>query len=103
MAKDENKQVASPTTKDDALDLGVPMLAGDPNEPIGPEDALGPGPKRGDYSKRLGDSYYNPHHTVEVPLEDQKEGEPAVKVVAQAENASNQGEEAKKKGGVDTV
>lgn len=39
------------TTKD-ALDLGVPMLQGDPSEPTGPEDALGEGPKRGDYSDR---------------------------------------------------
>lgn len=40
------------TTKDDKLDLGVPMLQGDPSEPSGPEDALGSGLKRGDYSDR---------------------------------------------------
>lgn len=40
------------TTRDDAKDLGVPMLAGDPSEPTGPEDALGSGKKRGDYSGR---------------------------------------------------
>lgn len=40
------------TTRDDALDAGVPMLAGDPTEPVGPEDAFGEGEKRGDYSGR---------------------------------------------------
>jgi hypothetical protein len=39
------------TTKD-ALDMGVPMLQGAPDEPIGPEDALGEGAKRGDYTDR---------------------------------------------------
>ena len=47
-------KVAPPTTKDDALDSGAPMLPGDPSEPVGPEDALGSGPKRGDYSKLIG-------------------------------------------------
>lgn len=49
------------TTRDDANDLGVPMLQGSGSEPVGPEDALGEGPKRGDYSQRLGGSSYNPH------------------------------------------
>lgn len=49
------------TTRDDALDLGVPMLQGDPSEPQGPEDALGDGPKRGDYRDRIGGSSYQPH------------------------------------------
>ena len=49
------------TTRDDALDLGVPMLQGDPSEPQGPEDALGDGPKRGDYRDRIGPSSYQPH------------------------------------------
>lgn len=40
------------TTRDDAKDLGVPMMAGDLSEPTGPEDALGSGKKRGDYSDR---------------------------------------------------
>lgn len=88
------------TTRDDVLDMGVPVLPGDPSEPVGPEDALGPGPKRGDYSGRLGDSNYNPHQTVAVP--DAKPGEPNVRVIAQAPLASEQGEEAGKKGGVDT-
>ena len=90
------------TTRDDVTDMGVPMLAGDPAEPVGPEDAFGPGPKRGDYSKRLGDSYYNPHHVEAVPMSERKEGEPIVRVVAQAPRASEQGEQARLKGGVDS-
>lgn len=46
------------TTRDDALDSGVPMLAGDPSEPSGPEDALGGGKKRDDYSEVIGDRQY---------------------------------------------
>jgi hypothetical protein len=44
--------VGGKTTRSDAHDLGVPMLAGDPGERQGPEDALGAGPKRGDYRER---------------------------------------------------
>lgn len=83
------------TTRDDPADLGVPMLAGDASEPVGPEDALGPGKKRGDYSKRLGDTNYQPH---EVTRNDKGE----VVVVDQAPRASEQGEEKGKKGGVST-
>lgn len=35
-----------------ANDVGVPMVEGSPDEPIGPEDAAGLGVKRGDYSDR---------------------------------------------------
>lgn len=89
------------TTRDDATDLGVPMLPGDPKEPIGPEDALGVGPKRGDYSLRIGADNYQPHES--IPVEDPGENEPTVKVVAQRERASNQGEQAREKGGVTTT
>lgn len=89
------------TTRDDATDLGVPMLPGDPSEPVGPEDALGAGPKRGDYSQRLGTEGYQPHQVVPVP--DAKPGEPTARAVAQRPHASEQGEEAGAKGGVDTV
>jgi hypothetical protein len=44
---------APESTRDDLHDQGVPMLAGDPREPVGPEDALGVGEKRGDYSDRI--------------------------------------------------
>lgn len=55
------------TTRDDALDSGAAMLPGDGSEPVGPEDALGSGPKRGDYSKLIGDRQFsasvpNPNH-----------------------------------------
>lgn len=40
-----------PVTKK-ANDVGVPMIEGSPDEPIGPEDAAGIGDKRGDYSTR---------------------------------------------------
>lgn len=103
-APSENKKLehsqGGMTTRDDVLDLGVPMLAGDPSEPVGPEDAAG-GPTRGDYSQRIGDSYYNPHTTVPVP--DAEPGEPNVKVVAQRPIFSERGEDAGKKGGVDVM
>jgi len=100
---DENRalehSVEGTTTRDDVLDLGVPMLPGDPNEPQGPEDALGEGPTRGDYSGRIGDANYQPHHV--VPNPDAKDGEPRVKVIIQHANVQ-QGEVAGKKGGVET-
>jgi len=93
--------VEGTTTRSDATDMGVPMLPGSPDEPQGPEDALGPGPKRGDYSGRVGPSDYQPHQVVPVP--DAKPGEPTVRVVAQRSQAEEQGEEAGKKGGVETA
>lgn len=59
--KTENNKPQGVTTRDDKNDLGVPMLAGSPDEPTGPEDALGVGPKRGDYTDRIGPSNYQPH------------------------------------------
>jgi len=60
------------TTRDDALDSGAPMLPGSPEEPVGPEDALGSGPKRGDYSKLIGTQQFtasvpNPQYDPEDP------------------------------------
>ena len=75
------------TTRDDALDLGVPMLPGDGSEPVGPEDALGKGPKRGDYRNKLGGDGYHPH-----------EGN-----VPQRPRAENRGDVKGKKGGVTTT
>lgn len=83
------------TTRDDDADLGVPMLPGDGSEPQGPEDALGPGKKRGDYSKRLGDANYQPHEVV-------RDGD-TVKVVEQTARAAERGDEKGKKGGVETA
>jgi hypothetical protein len=81
------------TTRQDGTDAGVPMLQGDPGERQGPEDALGPGPKRGDYSTRLGDQY-NPHIAV-------KGADGLTRLVPQTSNASERGENRGIKGGVD--
>lgn len=88
------------TTRDDATDVGVPMLAGSPDEPVGPEDALGPGPKRGDYRDRLGGAGYYPTETVAIP--DAKPGEAQARVEAQRPRANDIGDVAGKKGGVET-
>lgn len=88
------------TTRDDALDLGVPMLPGDASERQGPEDALGVGPKRGDYTDRIGPSHYHPHETVAV--KDPKEGAPKMVAEAQRPRAEDIGEVAGLKGGVET-
>lgn len=47
------EHTAGGATTRDPMDAGVPMIQGKPTEPVGPEDALGPGAKRGDYSDRL--------------------------------------------------
>lgn len=88
------------TTRDDALDAGVPMLPGSPDEPQGPEDALGRGPKRGDYTGRVGPAGYEPHQS--VPVEDPKEGGPRFRLEAQRPRAEDQGDAKGKKGGVET-
>ena len=75
------------TTRDDKNDLGVPMLPGDPSEPQGPEDALGPGPTRGDYRNRIGADNYNPHSGA----------------TPQRPNAESIGDVPGKKGGVETT
>ena len=82
------------TTRDDAGDLGVPMLPGKPDEPVGPEDALGDGPKRGDYSDRIGPSNYQPHAASVV------DGKTVLE--AQRPRVADVGE-APGKGGVDTA
>lgn len=89
------------TTRDDAADLGVPMLPGDASEAVGPEDALGEGPKRGDYTDRIGPSNYHPHQV--VPNPDAGDGEPNVKVEAQRPRAEDIGDAKGEKGGVTTA
>lgn len=89
------------TTRQDVTDMGVPMLPGSGNEPQGPEDALGPGPKRGDYTNRIGGSSYQPHEV--VPVENPEPGAPTVQVIAQRPRVEEIGDEAGKKGGVDTI
>jgi hypothetical protein len=96
--------------RNDPLDLGVPMLAGseDKKERQGPEDALGAGPKRGDYRDRIGGSSYHPHTTEPIPddeLERDEDGNvtgPRVRVVEQRPRAEEIGDEPGKKGGVET-
>lgn len=103
MAKESKKleHTEGGATTREALDAGAPMLPGDPNEPQGPEDALGAGKKRGDYRGRIGDSNYSPH--VAVPIPDAKPGEPQSRLVSQAERAEEIGDEKALKGGVDTT
>ncbi len=96
----QTKTDTETTTRSDATDLGVPMLPGDPSEPVGPEDALGAGPKRGDYRDRVGPGGYQPHQIVAVP--DAKEGEPKARVEAQRPRAADIGDEKGVKGGVQT-
>lgn len=87
---------APESTRDDYLDAGVPMLPGSPAERQGPEDALGIGPKRGDYTSRVGPADYNPH----VSVFDPESGR--IRLVPQRELAKQIGEVPGAKGGVDT-
>lgn len=50
---DLEHSVTGRTTRSDRTDLGVPVTPGDAREPVGPEDALGVGQKRGDYRDRI--------------------------------------------------
>jgi hypothetical protein len=86
--------VQAGTTRD-ALDAGVPMLPGRGDEPQGPEDALGAGPKRGDYSKRIGPENYHPNEARPVP------GGLTV-LDSQRERAAERGDVPGEKGGVTT-
>ena len=88
------------TTRDDATDMGVPMLPGSPDERIGPEDALGAGPKRGDYTNRIGSANYQPHEV--VPVKGAKAGEAQVEVIPQRPRTESIGDAENLKGGVDT-
>lgn len=61
------------TTRDDRLDAGVPMAPGEPGtrEPVGPEDAMGAEPTRGDYSGRIDSG----PHLASVPVDAGEAGE----------------------------
>jgi hypothetical protein len=98
------------TTRSDKTDAGVPMLPGDPLEPVGPEDAFGPGPKRGDYSGRVD---AGPHLLIEtIPASEREDVElkdgdgnvvgiepgPRSRIVDAGERASDQGDEPGKGG-----
>jgi hypothetical protein len=105
-AKLEHSEGGS-TTRDDTNDVGVPMLPGSPDEPVGPEDALGEGPTRGDYRDRIGPLGYNPTQTKVNPdfdpskPADPKKNPPTL-LVNQRANAEEIGDVAGKKGGVET-
>ena len=86
------------TTRDDGMDLGVPMLPGSPDEPVGPEDAAG-GITRGDYSSRIGGSDYHPH-TSEL-IENPEPDGPTTRLVPQRPIFDQTGEVEGVKGGVD--
>jgi hypothetical protein len=87
----------------DALNLGAPMIDEvDPrDEPTGPEDALGEGPTRGDYSERIGPSNYHPHQV--VAGEQREDGTYAPVVQNQRDFVEQGSTPAGKKGGVDPV
>lgn len=98
-------------TRQDPLDQGVPMLQGSSDEPQGPEDALGEGPKRGDYRGRVtGD----PHESVRTDDGSDAAGElvenddggierkPHTKLVPQRPRVNDIGDAEGEKGGVDT-
>lgn len=106
---EHSSEPESTTTRSDAMDLGVPMLQGDASEPAGPEDALGTGPKRGDYRAR------QPEGTIHVEsVPNPKGGDPVIvdgQVVdyeplfvprVQNERVNDIGEVPGVKGGVDT-
>lgn len=77
------------TTRSDATDVGVPMIGGQADEPVGPEDAFGRGPKRGDYSGRAA---LEGAHTETVPIPDAERQKMAEQLVKDAgKNAAEQG------------
>lgn len=97
----EEDRLSGPTHADDATYEGVKMEpaedGADTTERGGPEDALGLGPKRGHYKHPDG---YEPHET--LPVAGAKPGEPRVAMDAQKPRTEDIGDEAGKKGGVET-
>lgn len=87
------------TTRDDKHDMGVPMLPGSPDEPVGPEDALGEGPTRGDYRERIGPPNYQPHES--RPARGDEDA--ATVMEPQRPRTEDIGDVAGKKGGVETA
>ena len=97
----------------DPTDAGVPMLPGSPDEPQGPEDVGGEGPKRGDYERRIVPSL-DSHEAVRTdggsgaagePVHTEKGGfdrKPHTRLESQAERALDRGDAEGEKGGVDT-
>lgn len=95
----EEDRLSGPTHADDATYEGVPMVKADSDtsERGGPEDALGLGPKRGTYTHPDG---YEPHEV--LPVSGAKPGEATVVSTEQKPRTQDVGDEAGKKGGVET-
>lgn len=87
-------EVAAAAHVSDPQDVGVPMIPSEGGERQGPEDALGEGPKRGDYRDRLGGTIHT--QTRRNP----ETGE--VETVYQNERADDIGDAPGLKGGVET-
>jgi hypothetical protein len=91
-------------------DVGVKALPSDGNERQGPEDALGHGPKRGDYRNRQPEDTLHTRQ-VEIPeselLRDEAggiiDGQPRTRTEVQNDHVHNIGDVPGKKGGVDTA
>lgn len=104
----KNQSARNTVDRDDPLDVGVPMLPSEGRERQGPEDALGVGPKRGDYTGRIGSSLYNPTTTERIPEDERETDEdgnvvgPHTRVVEQRPRAEEIGDEEGLKGGVET-
>jgi len=89
------------TIERDALNMGYPMLESDPaDEPTGPEDVLGEGPTRGDYSGFINPTYHP--HTV-VPGAQREDGSYEPVVLAQREFVEQGMTPPGTKGGVDSA
>jgi hypothetical protein len=110
----EGDEKGATTTRKDVLDQGVPMLQGSPSEPQGPEDAFGPGEKRGDYQQRVGAAVGMAESFESVP--DPDGGEPITdddgnvvdhtprfKLVPQTPRTADIGDVEGEKGGVTTT
>ena len=87
-------------TTRDTMDAGVPMLPGDAREPVGPEDAFGPGPKRGDYSDRVDTG---PHMVTEVIPDSERVKDGPIYRLVPADKTIGQIGDAPGKGGVSTA
>ena len=106
MAEEKQSRKQKTVDRGDPHDLGVPMLPSEGKERQGPEDALGAGPKRGDYRNRVNDAE---HYVPEViPAEEREKDEdgnitgPRTRMVHQNPRAEEIGDEAGLKGGVET-
>ena len=86
-------------TTRDPMDAGVPMLPGKPTERIGPEDALGPGAKRGDYTDRI--TTGPPMRTEVIPENERTPDGPIYRLVPADSEVGKVGD-IPGKGGVDT-